>query len=220
MPDLDRQYLIRNLKHRARGWKAELAAWLGLGVQATLRARHLVFREFVNTCLDLGRIDLLAAYQAAHASGDEAALQMVYDEISRTRALRGCVRDLGILGRRVITNAGRDFLVDAFQNTVEIDAMHYHGSGTDNTAEAVGDTTLGTEVESRANGSQTEGGSSNIYRSIGTCAYTQTRSIVEHGLFSAASSGTLWDRTVFASIGVDNGDSIQFTYDLTVTAGG
>lgn len=218
--DIQRQYLIRNLRHRARGWRAELAAWLGLGMRATLRARHLVFREFADLCLDHGEIALLAEYQRAHAEQDEAALQTVYATIARTRHLRSCLHEYGVLGRRVITNAGRDFLVDAFQNTVEIDAMHYHGSGTDNTAEAVGDTALGVEVESRANGSQTEGGSANIYRSVGTVGYTGTRSIVEHGLFSAASSGTLWDRTVFASIGVDNGDSIQFTYDLTVTAGG
>jgi len=43
--------------------------------------------------------------------------------------------------------------------------------------------------------------------------------VTEHGLFNASSAGTLMDRTVFSAINVVNGDSIQFTYELTATAG-
>lgn len=215
----DPKYAVRNVRHRLRGWKAELAAVLGLGMQATLRARHLSFATLVDLCLDHDRLDVVAAYQQAVDEQDQARMREVLRLIDRTRELRPAIRDLGILGRRVITNAGRDFLVDAFQNTVEIEAMRWHGSGTDNTAENVTDTTLGVEVESRQSGTQTENGS-NVYRTVATITYTATRTIVEHGIFSAVSSGTLWDRTVFAGIGVDNTDSIEFTYDLTVTAGG
>jgi hypothetical protein len=55
---------------------------------------------------------------------------------------------------------------------------------------------------------------------VGTISYSGTLAIVEHGLFDqAAQGGTLWDRTVFATINVVSGDAIQFTYDCTLTAG-
>ena len=132
----------------------------------------------------------------------------------------GSLEDKGVVCRRVVTTAGVNYLVDAFQNTVEIEDFKYHGSGTGSVAEAVGDTALGAEVETRATGSQAEGATANIYKTIGTIAYTATRAITEHGIFSAASVGTLWDRSVFASINVVNCDSIEFTYQLTCRAWG
>lgn len=127
--------------------------------------------------------------------------------------------NLGLISTRVVTTAGVNYLVDAFQNTTELENFKYHGMGTGNTAEAVGDTALVTEVETRATGTQTEGASANIYRSVATIAASTARAIVEHGLFSASSAGTLWDRSVFSVINLANGDSIQFTYDVTFPAG-
>lgn len=127
---------------------------------------------------------------------------------------------LGLLGTKVVTTVGVNFLVDAFQGTVEPEAMNYHDSGTGAVAEAVGDTDLGTKVETgRQAGTQGEGASANIYQTVATISYTATRAITEHGIFSAASAGVLLDRTVFAAVNVGNGDSIQFTYELTLPAG-
>ncbi len=126
---------------------------------------------------------------------------------------------LGLVCTKVVTTVGVGFIVDAFQNITEVETMKYHGSGTDSTAEAVGDTAIGTEVESRATGTTTEGASANIYRTVGTIAYTATRAIVEHGVLSASTGGVLLDRSVFAAINVVSGDSIQFTYELTFPAG-
>lgn len=131
----------------------------------------------------------------------------------------GSIEDLGLICTKVVTDAGVNFIVDSFQGAEDVDQMHFHAAGTDNTAEASSNTALGTEVESRATGSTTEGGSANIFRTVGTVSFTATRSIVEHGVLSASSGGTLLDRSVFTSIGVDNGDSIEFTYDLTVPSG-
>ena len=49
--------------------------------------------------------------------------------------------------------------------------------------------------------------------------FDATAAIVEHGIFSQAATGggTLLDRSVFSAINVASGDSIQFTYDLTLT---
>jgi hypothetical protein len=128
--------------------------------------------------------------------------------------------DLGVVSRKVVTTAGVNYLAASFTGTGEPENFNFHASGTGNTAEAVGDTALVTEVESaRVAGTQSNP-SANIYRTVATIPYTGTRAIVEHGVFSASTTGTLWDRSVFSVINVVNGDSIQFTYNLTITAGG
>ncbi|MFN7341553.1 MAG: hypothetical protein ACK5VI_10800 [Opitutia bacterium] len=128
--------------------------------------------------------------------------------------------ELGRVGRRVVTNNGVAAIVDAFQNTFELENFNWHDSGTSSTAEAVGDSVLGTAAgPARVSGTQSEP-ATNQYRTVATISYTGTASIVEHGLFSASTAGVLFDRTVFTAVGVNNGDSIQFTYTLTVNAGG
>jgi hypothetical protein len=128
--------------------------------------------------------------------------------------------NLGLLSRRVVTDAGVNFMVDAFQNTAEIENFNFHDAGTGVAAEAVGNTTLGTPWGgARATGTQSEP-AANQYRSVGTITFNAAFAITEHGLFSASSSGTLWDRSVFSAINVVNTDSIQFTYTLTVNSGG
>jgi len=54
---------------------------------------------------------------------------------------------------------------------------------------------------------------------VGTIAYTTTKAITEHGIFNDPTAGTLMDRTVFSAINVVSGDSVQYTYTLTLTAG-
>jgi len=135
----------------------------------------------------------------------------------------GTIIDLGPVGMRVVTDAGVAFLVDDWDDdTTDITNMNFHDSGTGDTGgELAADTTLETQAgpTTRATGVKSQP-SANILRSVGTIAYTGTLAIVEHGLFSqAAQGGTLWDRTVFSVINVVNLDSIQFTYDCTLTAG-
>lgn len=134
----------------------------------------------------------------------------------------GTVIDYGMIGCRVVTTAFVNFMVDQLQaETTEWGDFKYHDSGVGTTAAAVGDTDIETtDGESRATGTQAEGASANIYQSVGTISYSTTKAITEHGLFSKATGTTLLDRTVFTAINVVNGDSIQFTYELTVSAGG
>jgi len=132
----------------------------------------------------------------------------------------GTIVDLGVMSVKKVTTAFRDYIVDSLQNstTSPLSNFKYHASGTGAVAEANTDTALGTEVESRQAGTQIEGATANIYKTVATIAYTGTRAITEHGLFSASSAGTLMDRSVFAAINVVNGDSIQFTYECTFNA--
>lgn len=138
--------------------------------------------------------------------------------------------DFGVLSTRVVTTAGVNALVDAFQGTVEPENFRYHGYGTGTNAEATGDTALQTELSTayatdntRPTGSQGEGASANVYRTTGTLAPDSTVAITEHGIFSQAATGggTLLDRSVFSAVNLTGSvDSLQTQYDLTVTAGG
>lgn len=133
----------------------------------------------------------------------------------------GSVINYGTLGFRVVTTAFVTFLTDQLQTETSVFGdFKYHDSGVGTTAEANGDTGIETtDGESRATGTQTEA-SATAYRSVGTISYTTTKAITEHGLFNDATTGTLMDRTVFSAVNVVNGDSIQFTYTLTASAGG
>lgn len=137
---------------------------------------------------------------------------------------------LGIASMRVVTTTGAGFIVDAFQNLVELEIMKYHGFGTGATAEAIGDTALVTELttqyatdNTRPTGSQTET-TSVIYRTVATLSPDADVAITEHGIFSQAanSGGVLLDRSKFSAVNLvaASGDNLQVTYDLTISAGG
>lgn len=139
------------------------------------------------------------------------------------------IEDYGIVGRKVVTDAGVAFIVDAFQNTTEVENFKFHGIGTGTTAEAASQTALVTELtteynpdNTRATGTTTEGATANIYRTVGTNTLDATpgAALREHGVFSAATAGTLLDRTLFSAITLSSGDGLQSTYELTLSAGG
>ena len=127
----------------------------------------------------------------------------------------------GVLGYRLVTTAFVNFVVDQLQTETSVFGdFKYHDSGVGITDPAIGDTDIETtDGEARATGTQTEG-AANAYVSVGTISYTTTKAITEHGLFNASTGVTLMDRSEFAAINVVSGDSIQFTYTLTVSAGG
>lgn len=149
----------------------------------------------------------------------------------RKRCGDGRILDLGLASLRVVTTAGVNYIVDAFQGTVEPENMRYHGFGTGTAAEAVGDTALVTELttqyatdNTRPTGTLAEGASANVFRTVATLSPDSggTLAITEHGIFSqaAVAGGVLLDRTVFAAVNLVAGsDSLQATYDHTQTAG-
>jgi len=126
----------------------------------------------------------------------------------------------------LIVNSGENFLVDAFQNLVEPELLRYHGLGTSGTAAAETDTgcisELGTQYNpdnTRATGSLTEGAAANVFRTVATNSVDATVSIAEFCLMSQAATGggTMWTRVVISpTVGLNSGDSLQTTYDLTV----
>jgi hypothetical protein len=127
------------------------------------------------------------------------------------------------LGSGLVTTAGVNLMAtdwNAASNQQVLKLANYHHSGTGSTAPAIGDTGLGTAVDSRATGTQSNPASGQ-YRTVATCTYSTTRAIQEWGLFTATpSGGTLWDRRTFTTINADTSTSIEFTYTLTINAGG
>lgn len=138
------------------------------------------------------------------------------------------LEDYGVVGRKVITDVGVGYLVDAWQNSVELENQKYHGLGTGSTAENQTDTALVTELTTeytgnvRATGTTTEGATANVFRTVATNTLDGTPggALREHGVFSASTVGVLWDRTVYAAITLSSGESLATTYDMTASANG
>jgi hypothetical protein len=140
----------------------------------------------------------------------------------------GVRENRGMLSTKFITDNGVTFLRDDFNNSAtDITLMNFHGCGTGVAAENQTDTALGTESTTALNPDSTRATgtrsvpATNQFRSVGTATFDAVAAITEHGILSQAATGggTLWDRSVFTAINVASGDSIQFTYTLTLTAG-
>jgi hypothetical protein len=151
----------------------------------------------------------------------------LYGAVSRAD---GEIVNLGLMSLRVVTTAAVNRIVDGLQaSSTDLSLWKFHGFGTGTNAEAVGDTTLQTELtteyvtdNTRPTGSQAEG-AANVYRTVGTLAPdgAGTLNITEHGVFTATTAGTLLDRSQFTAVALTRSqDSLQVTYDLTVNAGG
>lgn len=132
--------------------------------------------------------------------------------------------------RNLIVNAGETALRDCFNAnagsacTGSVATFKFHGTGSLATAAAETDTGCGTEFttqtnpdNTRATGSQTTNGA-NVYRTVGTVAYDATATAREWCLMNQAATGggTIWSHVIYSDINVASGDSIQFTYDLTI----
>ena len=135
----------------------------------------------------------------------------------------GEIIDKGLVSSKMVTNAGAAYLVDAMQSSGAAENMgkfYWHEAGTGTGTEAVGDTALGSAVETRTTGSQEET-SAMVYKTVSTHTFAITgAAVTEHGLFSSSAGVTLWDRSLFGAINISSGDSIEFTYELTVSPGG
>ena len=137
--------------------------------------------------------------------------------------------DLGLVGIHQVVDAGVEFIVDAFNDTTELETLKFHGIGTGSSAEGSTETALVTELtteystdNTRATGTTAEGASANIYQTVGTNPVDATVALREHGILdqAAVGGGVLLDRTLYALINLDSGDSLQSTYELTLSSGG
>lgn len=133
----------------------------------------------------------------------------------------GSVTNFGLVSARVVTTVFVEDMVDEMiAESATWGDYKWHDSGIGTTPAAVGDTAIETtDGESRVEGTQVEN-AANIYETKATIAYTSTKAITEHLVANDSTAGIAIDHHIFGEINVDNGDSIQFTYRLTCTAGG
>ena len=98
----------------------------------------------------------------------------------------------------------------------------YHACGIGTTAESENDTYLVSQhIASWYAGSQIEGASANIYKSVAIIDFSDTYAITEHCLLnSPGTDGVMADRSVFTPIGVSPGEKIEFTFTLEFAFGG
>lgn len=136
------------------------------------------------------------------------------------------LKDHGLVSANLVTTIFCEDLVDNLIAEVpQFGDYKYHQSGVDaSPSPAIGDTNAiidttgcpapiaGTQVQSTAV----------IYESVVTVPYVSSLSITQHGIGNNSTWGSaiLMDHHGFTAVPVVNGDSIQFTYDLTCTAGG
>ena len=122
-------------------------------------------------------------------------------------------------GDNVITTNALDFLAN-FLNSAAAAAstfsMRYVAIGTDSTSESAANTTLGVEL-ARTTGTVSYS-SSAIYRVTATFpSGTGTGAIVEYGLFSSNTGGTMLSRDVESVINKGANDTLTATLQLTIS---
>ena len=145
--------------------------------------------------------------------------------LKHTRYSDGKTVNYGLVSRAKVTAEFVNFMVAQLQTETSVFGdFKYHISGSDATAEANTHTSLlGAIGTARVSGTQTEGASAYIYRSVATITYTQTVAVTEHGISNTAytssqADGVLLDRSTFTAVNVVSGDTIAYTYELTCTA--
>lgn len=115
----------------------------------------------------------------------------------------------------VVVSDGLDYITSRMKDATAT-AMSHMAVGSDNTAAASSDSTLGTELGRVALTSTSV--SSNTITYVGDFpAGTGTGAVVEAGVLNAASSGTLLCRTVFSVVNKAAADTLKITWTLTVS---
>ena len=124
------------------------------------------------------------------------------------------------LGDGVVTNAGVNLMAADWTNTTAtLKLMNYHDTGTGTLTPLAADTALQLPT-GMTRGIGNQANSTNIYTTTANVSFTSTFLITEWGLFSAAASGTMWDHKTWSGTSVNNGDILQFVYQLSITSGG
>ena len=177
-----------------------------------------------------GRVRLKANLNVVliHADGS----RVLIGDIEEVKPWYSRLREfLGFDERGLVTLGGINATAADFTSAGGLAVFKFHDSGTGATAPAQTDTALQTQAgpTTRATGTNTQTQSASgtgsttpaIVTSVGTIAYVSSLAITEWGLFNqAAQGGTMFDHRTFAAINVVSGDSIQFTYSLSLPGGG
>lgn len=117
----------------------------------------------------------------------------------------------------LVVTVGKNFLASWLATSSQSTYfMPYVALGTGVTAASAGDTALQTELATRVAGTITS--STNVYQNIASFGPgVDTGAITEAGLFTASSAGTMFARQVFSVINKGAGDTLQVTWQVTLS---
>lgn len=122
------------------------------------------------------------------------------------------------LNNNLVVTAGKNYLATWLAAASQAGKfMSYIALGTGTDAPAAGDTALQAELATRVQG--TLSASTNVWENVATfgAGVNTDPAISEAGLFSASSSGTMFARTVFTPFEKEAGDSVEFTWQVTLS---
>jgi hypothetical protein len=116
----------------------------------------------------------------------------------------------------IFTTAGEELVANQMDSgTAAAITNWYVAQGTGAGTAAKGDTTLFTEAsEARVTTTDSQPTASQN-RYVGTITADGTKTVTNAGIFDAATVGNMLLKSDFVGIGVDSGDSIQFTFTIT-----
>jgi len=119
--------------------------------------------------------------------------------------------------KNVVVTVGKAYMATWLATATQSDYfMKYVGLGTGTSAASASDTALQTELSTREVG--TLSATSNVWESVSNfAAGINTGSITEAGIFSASSGGTMLARQVFTAIPKGASDSLQVTWQITLS---
>tara|TARA_R110002012_G_scaffold176920_1_gene341796 strand:- start:192 stop:617 length:426 start_codon:yes stop_codon:yes gene_type:complete len=141
---------------------------------------------------------------------------MINDNLTLTGAVSIAVNDEVVKEiPNLVVTAGKSFVASRMKDTTKA-AMTHMSIGTNSTAAAASDTTLGTEIDRNALTSTTV--TANAIAYVATYAAGDgTGAITEAGLFNASSGGDMLCRTVFNVVNKGSADSMTITWTITVS---
>lgn len=123
-----------------------------------------------------------------------------------------------VMGSNVVCTNGKEFMASFLSSAAAGAAtftMKYVAIGTDSTSEAAANTALGTELARTTGTASYVSGA--IYQVSATFpAGTGTGAIVEYGMFSSSTGGTMLNRDVEAVINKGASDELQVRCQLTI----
>lgn len=117
--------------------------------------------------------------------------------------------------KNLVVTTGLGYIASRMKDATAT-AMSHMAIGSGNTAAALGNTALGTELGRVALTATTVTNNQVVY-TASFPAGTGTGAITEAGLFNAASVGTMLCRTVFAVVNKEAGDSMSITWTVTIS---
>lgn len=120
--------------------------------------------------------------------------------------------------KNVVVTVGKAYMATWLAAATQSDYfMEFVGLGTGTNAASAGDTALQTEIGTRATATISAPGGA-VWQSLSTFgAGVNTGAITEAGIFSASTSGTMLARQVFSVINKGAGDSLQVTWQITIS---